>query len=105
MNLENIKKELKNRKITYQMIADNTNISISTLKDIFRGKTENPRLDTIKLICSYLNIETDNLIYNETNSPILSEEEKEIIQNIRLLDKDKKNRLKGYLKALIENKN
>ena len=47
---------MKRQKITYEKLSELTEISISTLKDILRGKTQNPRVSTIKSISEALNI-------------------------------------------------
>ena len=61
MKIEDLKKKIKEKKITYKEIAINTGLSVGTLNEIFRGKTKNPRLDTLKLICQYINENTNNL--------------------------------------------
>ena len=49
-NLEVWKKRKKELKITLDEIAESTGISISTIKDIFRGATYAPRIDTVQSI-------------------------------------------------------
>lgn len=49
-NLEVWKKRKKELKITLDEIAESTGISISTIKDIFRGATYAPRVDTVQAI-------------------------------------------------------
>ena len=104
MNIGDLKILLKNKKISYSKLSENTNIPLSTIKAIFSRKTKNPRLDTLKLICNYLNENTDNLYYDNLYNFYLSEEEKELVKDVRELDRDEKNKLKGYLKALLEYK-
>ena len=45
-----IKKFLKEHKITYKMLAEMSGVPESTLKNIFGGFTPNPRMDTIEAI-------------------------------------------------------
>ena len=40
----------KKNRITLEELSQKTEISISTLKDIFRGKTLSPRIDTVQAI-------------------------------------------------------
>lgn len=61
------KKELR---LTLDDIAERTGISISTVKDIFRGATYAPRVDTVQAIESVLGI-SDNDVHNISGtSPI-----------------------------------
>lgn len=48
--IEALKLVAKNKNITYEKLAELSEIPISTLKKIFSGKTTNPRLDTIQAI-------------------------------------------------------
>ena len=50
LNIELWNKVRKESRITLEELAQKTGISISTMKDIFRGKTENPRIDTVQAI-------------------------------------------------------
>jgi len=56
MIIDFLKNELKIRRITYDQLAAGTDISISTIKDIFRGKRTNPGIETIETMCKYLNV-------------------------------------------------
>ena len=55
------KKELK---LTLDDIAEQTNISISTIKDIFRGATYAPRVDTVQAIERVLGLDSGRTIYD-----------------------------------------
>lgn len=55
------KKELK---LTLDDIAEQTNISISTIKDIFRGATYAPRVDTVQAIERVLGLNNSKTIYD-----------------------------------------
>lgn len=50
LNLELWNTQRKKMKLTLADIADISNISISTIKDIFRGATTDPRLETVQAI-------------------------------------------------------
>lgn len=62
MDILEIKKYLREHKITYKMLAEMSGVPESTLKNIFGGFTPNPRMDTIEAIERALGI-------NEKNSP------------------------------------
>lgn len=59
MDLELWKKQKKELGITFDDLSQKTHISISTLKDIFRGKTYAPRIDTVQAIEKALGISDD----------------------------------------------
>ena len=50
MEIMEIKKFLKEHKITYKMLAEMSGVPESTLKNIFGGFTPNPRMDTLDAI-------------------------------------------------------
>lgn len=102
MEIKELKEKIKNNKISYQEIANNTNISISTIKDIFRGKTKNPRLDTLKLICNYLNENPNNLFENTKIEPYITTDEQEILNAIRQMSEPQKRYLKVYINTLLD---
>ncbi len=66
MDILEIKKYLKEHKITYKMLAEMSGVPESTLKNIFGGFTPNPRIDTIEAIERALGI-------NEKSSPAAQE--------------------------------
>ncbi len=50
MTIEEIKSYMKKNKITYQMLADKTGLSVSTVTKIFGGFAKYPRVDTVHAI-------------------------------------------------------
>lgn len=50
MQISEIKTYMKQNKITYEVLSKKSGVSISTIKDIFRGATYAPRLDTMQAI-------------------------------------------------------
>ena len=48
--IEEIKAYMKQNNITYQQLSDDSGIPLNTLKNIFRLKTRNPRIDTMRAI-------------------------------------------------------
>ena len=62
MDIMEIKRYLKEHKITYKMLAEMSGVPESTLKNIFGGFTPHPRTDTMEAIERALGI-------NEKSSP------------------------------------
>lgn len=77
-----IKAFLKSNRITYKELSTKTNIPEGTLKNIFSGFTNNPRIDTIQTIEKAIG-------YNEkedtTSNNYYSLEEEELIKMYRNL--------------------
>lgn len=59
MTIEEIKKTMKSRKITYEKLSQTSHIPLNTLKNIFCGKTQNPRIDTMQAIEKALGINNE----------------------------------------------
>ena len=80
----NTLKTIKNQKrLTNKDIAKLSQIPLRTIEDIFRGKTKNPRNDTLRAIEKALGIEQA-----QSNKSIeLNEEETELINLYRQLPK------------------
>lgn len=64
-NLDLWKARKKELHLTLDEIAKKTNISISTIKDIFRGTTYAPRIDTVEAIERALGISSDGITAEE----------------------------------------
>lgn len=81
MEIENIKNFMKENKITYEILSQMSGIPLNTLKNIFRGKTQNPRIDTMQAIEKALGI---------VNKPVveLSPIKKELIEIISQLNEE-----------------
>lgn len=56
--IEEIKAYMKQNNITYQQLSDDSGIPLNTLKNIFRLKTRNPRIDTMRAIERALGLDT-----------------------------------------------
>ena len=50
MEIQQIKSYMKQNKITYEELSKKSNLSISTIKKIFSGISQYPRMDTMKTI-------------------------------------------------------
>jgi len=102
-SIQNIKGYIKEKNITYQQLSDLSGIPLNTLKNIFRGKTENPRIDTVQAIERALGIQpqwTDEEIAEGVgNYPIsLSDEE---LAWLDLLNRVKDELGDDYLNAVL----
>ncbi len=58
-DLELWKKVKREKKITFEELASQADVSISTLKDIFRGVRINPRVETVEAIEKALGIKNE----------------------------------------------
>lgn len=56
MTIEQIKIFMKERKITQVELSKKSGIPVSTIKKVFCGNSENPRLDTLNTICNALGL-------------------------------------------------
>ena len=90
MNIENIKKTLKDKKITYQRLSELSGVPLSTIKSVFCGKTTNPTIETVTAIKRALGLDTDDLGDGFAQNYITQDEEK-IIKIYRSLDEKRKN--------------
>ena len=54
-----IKKIMKQKGITQVMIAEQTGVPLRTINEIFRGRTPNPRIDTVQAIYSVVGIKVE----------------------------------------------
>lgn len=83
MDIEKIKKMLKDLNITYEEFSKKCNVPVDTLKNILSGRTKNPRGLTEKAIIDTLNKESVNT--NKIINNYISTEEEEIIKMYRHL--------------------
>ncbi len=105
--IEELNKYRKEKKMTYEQIAQESSISISTIKDIFRGKTESPRLSTIRAIEKVLGIKEEPAA-EPASSNLITEERlvdlgfsKEKIEKLSEQDLVK---IRAYIQGLLDAK-
>ena len=88
--------------------SEKTGIPQSTISD-WKGKKINPSADKLMIICEVLSVQpyellsgTENPNYTMPNTVIIDRNSDEylLIERYRNLDKEAKDRLKGYLDAL-----
>ena len=99
MNLELWRKTKRERKMTYQDIADISEIPLGTIKNIFAGYTPDPRESTIKAIESALGVET---VLTPKAKEFLTPEEKELLKDFRSLPRQEKAQATAYVHYLAE---
>ena len=80
------------RKISIYKISKTTGLSNSYIRDLERGK-RNPSLDTLYRISVPLGVSVSELLNESEELSYLSAEEKDIIENIRLLSDEKRDAL------------
>jgi transcriptional regulator with XRE-family HTH domain len=93
MDLELWKKIKKEKKLTLLDISKMSNIPKRTVDDIFAGVTKNPRTDTVEAIERALGLN------NET--PLLSAEEKELIELIKQMTDEETKELSNYIDYIV----
>ncbi len=60
MEIIEIKKYLKDNKITYEKLSELSQVPLNTLKNIFSGRTPTPRIDTIQSIEKALGLDNNS---------------------------------------------
>ncbi|MFA6866747.1 MAG: helix-turn-helix transcriptional regulator [Clostridia bacterium] len=85
ITINEIKVFMKEKKITYSTLSKKSGISISTIKDIMRGKTSSPRFDTVEAIISALGLENSQFADKTSNK------EKQLLQLFNTLSENGKN--------------
>ncbi len=82
--------------ITYQQLAQRTDLSIATIESIFQGKQKNPTLTTLQRICDILELSIDALVsrknflfFNKGNKMIFSHDRvaRDVVVDAKLLAK------------------
>jgi transcriptional regulator with XRE-family HTH domain len=98
VNIELWKKAKKEKKLSLMDLSNLTEISISTLKDIFRGATTDPRIETVQRIEKALGLDE-----KEKSPPIeLSEGEKALIELFNRVPADKQDLVLQMIRVALE---
>lgn len=96
--------------MTQKEFSERTGIPQSTMSS-WKGKKQNPSIDKLKVICDVLRVDPYYLISGTKSNETLNndyvtvykkDEEYELLIEYSKLDRDKKNRLLGYIEALQE---
>ena len=67
INIDLLKKQKRKLKLTFDKIAEKSQISRRTVCGIFSGEIENPRIETIQAIEKVLGIESEPAEISESN--------------------------------------
>lgn len=91
ININYLKARKKSLGLTTDDVAERSGIPIGTLNKIFAGQTENPKLETVKLLCEALDVSLSELEAADEaamqDAP-LTPLEYDIIRSLRLLNAD-----------------
>ena len=98
MEIQAIKKYMKDKHITYDELAERSKLSISTIKKIFSGISQYPRIDTMQAIEAALGLSYEKLEITESDKnagvelkhrEILSPDEMEVVDTYRAIKSEK----------------
>jgi transcriptional regulator with XRE-family HTH domain len=97
--------------MTQKEFSEKTGIPQSTMSS-WKGKKQNPSIDKLKVICDTLKVDPYYLISATESNTALNEdyiivyrndEEYNVLVEYRKLDRERRNRLVGYIDALTDN--
>lgn len=97
MDIEYLKQVKKEKKMTLDEISAKSGIAKRTIEDIFRGKTANPRIDTMQAIERALGLDNEK---NPTGRE-LTDGEKELFELITQLTEDEIDELSTFVDFII----
>lgn len=83
MDIENIKQEMKRKKITQIELAKISNVPLQTVKYILTGRTPHPRIDTMQAIEKALGLADGSPLENAKVGEMLNEKERRLITAFR----------------------
>lgn len=111
MEIQAIKSHLKAVGMTYETLSERSGIPLNTLKNIFRGKTKNPRIDTMQAIEAALGLNSNRSQWTEEEKALgvipnykeaLSSDEIEILDAYRAIKDEKGEKAAHAMKTLME---
>lgn len=107
MDIIEIKKFMKENKITYEKLSKKSNISIDTIKQIFCGKTKYPRLDTMNAILDALNLKNESIDEKSIDPRLLNGLAKKgiNIKDINKLDANQLDLIINMIHQMFKNQN
>lgn len=77
---ENLKRILNEKGMTIQQLAELSDVSVETMKNIYYGRVKDPKISTVTAMAKALNCSIHYLLGDES---ILSQDEIELIKNYR----------------------
>lgn len=105
------KEHLKQIGMTYDQLSEKSGIPLNTLKNIFCGKTEHPRVDTMQAIEDALGLSSAKLQWTEqekaqgvipNHKEALSSDEIEVLDAYRAIKDEKGEKAAHAMKTLME---
>ncbi len=103
MNLgENIKKILKNKKLSQKELAKKMELTPSAINNYIKNKTE-PNIEILIKLSKELNISIDNLVNNQKEEIVLTEK-KALLEKIEQLNEIECKKLNIFADGLILNR-
>ena len=98
MDISILKKRKKELKMTLDEISEKSGIPKRTLEDIFRGKTQNPRIDTMQAIERALGLDNEIPTIPDYTP---SEEEKQIFEMIMSMTEEEVDELSNFVDYIL----
>ena len=111
MEIQAIKKYMKEQHITYDELSARSGLSISTIKKIFSGISQYPRIDTMQAIESALGLTSNKLPWTEeetvsgvvhNHKESLSDDEVELLDAYRAIKSEKGEPAAHAMKTLMK---
>ncbi len=100
--ISRVKELKKQKKMTSRALAELAGVPLGTLTKILSGATDEPKLSVAYKIAQALDCPLDSLISGKDALSHLSEEERELVKNYRLLDERGKNLVELLIDKEIE---
>lgn len=113
MTISEVKEYIGKNKIKYEIISEKSNISINTIKSIFSGRIQNPRIDTMNAILKALGLNATVVpdlardtapqgvtIIKAAIQDELTAEERDLVARFRNLKEHSRVRLMAYLDGM-----
>lgn len=97
MTINEIKIYMKRNRITYQWLSAESNIPLNTLKKIFSGRTENPRIDTMQAIERALGLDEKKSLADD----IIAQVDELNIKDYNNLSEDEKRKIAAIFNASV----
>lgn len=98
INIERLKEAKKRMKITYEELSSLSGVPISTIYDLFRGVTTDPRAGTLEAIERALGLSEEG--YRDTLPFEATPMEEELVQTFRTLSEEDKQLLFILMKKI-----
>ena len=99
MDVQSIKNYMKINKITYDELAERSGLSISTIKKIFSGISQYPRIDTMQAIEKALGLSADENEPTFDRTP--TEEERQLLDMIMQLTDNEVEELSNFVDFIL----